>query len=339
MNVLARFAALLCLSLAGTCASHAQPFQLPTRNRALFEPGGEERYFAPTPGKTWLSGTFGCVRSDGHQLHEGIDILWTQRDRKGEPTDPVTAAADGTVAYVNRKSGLSNYGNYLILRHRIEGLEVFTLYAHLASVRDDLQRGSPVKTGEAIGVMGRTTNTKTRITTDRAHLHFEISLVANDRYAAWHEANLVGLRNDHGNWNGRNLLGLDPRAVLLRQRAEGAQFSLLRYIQTQKELCRVLVRKGDFAFAQQHRALVRANPATSKEGVAAYELVLNFNGVPCQLIPRAPSEIKGYSSKYHLLSVNDAEQKQNGCRKLLAIKSGKWELTTTAHQHLDLLTY
>lgn len=339
MNGLTRFAALFCLFLVGTFPSEAQPFQLPTRNRALFEPGGEERYFAPTPGKTWLSGTFGCVRSDGHQLHEGIDILWTQRDRKGEPTDPVSAAAEGTVAYVNRKSGLSNYGNYLILRHRIEGLEVFTLYAHLASVREDLQRGSAVKAGEAIGVMGRTTNTKTRITTDRAHLHFEISLVANERYAAWHEANFAGLRNDHGTWNGRNLLGLDPRAILLRQRAEGTQFSLLRHLQAQPELCRVLVRKGDFAFAQRHRALVRTNPATTKEGVAAYELVLNFNGVPCQLIPRAPSEIKGYGSKYHLLSVNDAEQKQNGCRKLVAIIAGKWELTPTGQQHLDLLTY
>lgn len=339
MNHLTRLAALLCLALVGETSSEGRPFQLPTRNRALFEPGGEERYFAPTPGKTWQSGTFGCVRSDGHQLHEGIDILWTQRDRKGEPTDPVTAAADGTVAYVNRKSGLSNYGIYLIVRHRIEGLEVFTLYAHLASVREDLRPGSPVKAGDGLGVMGRSTNTKTRITTDRAHLHFEITLVASERYATWHEANLAGLRNDHGNWNGRNLLGLDPRAVLLRQQSEGAKFSLLRYLQTQPELCRVLVRKAEFAFAQRHRALVRANPATTKEGIAAYELALNFNGVPCQLIPRAPSEVKGYSSKYHLLSVNDAEQQHHGCRKLLVIKAGKWELTPTAQQHLDLLTY
>lgn len=317
----------------------AQPFQLPTPNRALFEPGAEAKYFAPTPGKTWPSGTFGCVRSDGHQLHEGIDILWTQRDKKGEPTDPVSAAAEGTVAYVNRKSGLSNYGNYLILRHRIEGLEVCTLYAHLATIREDLQKGDKVKGGERLGVMGRTTNTKTRITTDRAHLHFEISLVANERYANWHETTLKGLRNDHGNWNGRNLLGLDPRAVLLRQRADGEKFSLLRYVQTQTELCRVLVKQSDFAFVRAHRALVRANPATEKEGVAAYEVVLNFNGVPAQLIPRTPSEVKAYPTKYHLLSVNESEQKKNGCRKFLTTKAGIWALTPEALQHLDLLTF
>ncbi len=329
------FFLLLLLSLTAS----GQPFQLPTLNRALFEPGGEEKYFAPTPGKTWLAGTFGCVRSDGHQLHEGIDILWTQRDKAGEPTDPVSAAAEGTVAYVNRKSGLSNYGNYILLRHRIEGLDVCTLYAHLARIREDLQKGDRVKAGEKLGVMGRTTNTKTRIAAERAHLHFEITLVASDRYAAWHEAALKGLRNDHGNWNGRNLLGLDPRAVLLRQRAEGEKFSLLRYVQSQTELCRVLVKQSDFAFAREHRPLVRANPAAEKEGIAAYELVLNFNGVPCQLIPRAPSEVKSYAAKISLLSVNDAEQKKNGCRKFLTAKAGKWALTPDALQHLDLLTY
>lgn len=330
--------AVLLLVLAALAAS-GQPFQLPTANRALFEPGGEEKFFAPTPGKTWLAGTFGCVRTDGHQLHEGLDILWTQRDKRGEPTDPVSASAEGTVAYVNRKSGLSNYGNYLILRHRIEGLEVCTLYAHLASIRDDLQKGDKVKAGEKLGVMGRTSNTKTRIGVERAHLHFEMDLVASDRYAQWHAANLVGLRNDHGDWNGRNLLGIDPRAVLLRQRAEGDKFSLLRFIQAQTELCRVLIHKSEFAFARRHSALVRRNPATEKEGVGAYEVVLNFNGVPCQIIPRTPSEVKNYPGKYHLLSVNDEEQKKHGCRKFLTLKSGKWALTPEGTQHLDLLAY
>src|SRR4249920_2888795 len=89
----------------------AQPFHLPTANRALFEPGGEERFFVGTVGKPWMSGTFGCVRSEGWQIHEGLDIRCLQRDKHGEPTDPVMATADGEVAYMNRKPSLSNYGN------------------------------------------------------------------------------------------------------------------------------------------------------------------------------------------------------------------------------------
>src|SRR5262245_9504760 len=112
----------------------AQPFQLPTANHALFEKGGEERFFVGTTGKPWTTGTFGCVRTDGHQLHEGLDIRCLQRDKRGEPTDPVMTAADGEIAYINRKPGLSNYGNYIIARHNIDGIEIYSLYAHLSQV-------------------------------------------------------------------------------------------------------------------------------------------------------------------------------------------------------------
>src|SRR3954454_642996 len=97
----------------------APAFELPTANHALFEKGGEERFFVGTVGKSWESGTFGCVRSEGWQMHEGLDIRCLQRDKHGEPTDPVLATADGVVAYINKLPSLSNYGNYLVVRHRI----------------------------------------------------------------------------------------------------------------------------------------------------------------------------------------------------------------------------
>src|ERR1039458_1750332 len=109
-------------SLAGAifftamAAGFAQPLQLPTANRALFEPGGEEKFFVGTVGKTWTSGCFGCVRSDGWQMHEGLDIRCLQRDKRGEPADPVMASADGTVVYISTKPSLSNYGNYVVMR-------------------------------------------------------------------------------------------------------------------------------------------------------------------------------------------------------------------------------
>jgi murein DD-endopeptidase MepM/ murein hydrolase activator NlpD len=139
----------------------AQPFQLPTANRAIYDAdGGGDRFFVPTVGKTWPSGCFGCVRTEGWQMHEGLDIRCLQRDKKNEPTDPVMATAAGTVAYVNRKPSLSNYGNYIILRHLVDGLEVYSTYAHLREVRTDLKAGDTVKSGETIGIMGRTANTR-----------------------------------------------------------------------------------------------------------------------------------------------------------------------------------
>src|SRR5262245_35620893 len=109
----------------------AQPFHLPTANHGLFEENGGERFLVGTVGKSWTSGGFGCVRSDGWQMHEGLDIKCLQRDKRGEPIDPVMASADGTVVYFSTKPALSNYGKYVILRHHIEGIDVFTLYAHL----------------------------------------------------------------------------------------------------------------------------------------------------------------------------------------------------------------
>ena len=179
----------------------AQAFQLPTPNRAIFFEGKEDKYFTPTVGRTWESGTFGCVRSDGWQMHEGIDIKCIERDKKGEPIDPVSAAADGVISYINPKPGLSNYGNYIVMRHQIEGMAIYTLYAHLRRIAAGLKVGQFKKTGEIIATMGRTANTRQGISKERAHLHFEINVLANNSFTTWYKNRFPGQRNDHGNWN------------------------------------------------------------------------------------------------------------------------------------------
>jgi murein DD-endopeptidase MepM/ murein hydrolase activator NlpD len=328
----------ICAACLIAVAAQAQTFQLPTANRALFETGGEERHFVGTAGKPWMTGTFGCVRSGGWQIHEGLDVRCLQRDRSGEPADPVLATADGTVAYISTRPSLSNYGNYLVLCHQVDGLEIYSLYAHLREMRHDLRVGQTVKAGETIAVMGRTANTRESISKDRAHVHFELNLLVNDRFASWFKKTSPDQRNDHGEWNGQNLLGIDPRAILLGQHQHGAKFSLLNYVQGQTELCRVLVRKTYFPWLKRYAALVRPNPRTDKEGVAGYEIALNFNGVAFELTPRAASEIKG-NAKFQLLSVNEPEYHRNPARRLVARKGARWELTSHGLNLLELLTY
>jgi murein DD-endopeptidase MepM/ murein hydrolase activator NlpD len=327
---------LLLSSLA--LAAHAESFQLPTANHALFEKAGEERFFVGTTGKPWTTGCFGCVRSEGWQMHEGLDIRCLLRDKHGEPADLILATADGTVAYINNRPSLSNYGNYIILRHRVDGLEIYSLCAHLHEIRAGLKVGQSIKAGEAIGIMGRTANTHEGISKERAHVHFELNVLLNDHYAAWHKKTLPGQRNDHGDWNGQNLLGLDPRLILLAQQKEGAKFSLLNFVQHQTELCRVLVRKTEFPWLKRYAALVRSTPKPLKDPIAGYEVALNFNGVPFEIIPRTASDIKG-KAKFQLLSVNEAEYHKNPCRRLVSNHSGKWELTNHGLNLLDLLTY
>ena len=328
---------LAALALTGWSAL-AQPFHLPTANRALFERGQEEKFFVGTVGKPWTSGGFGCVRTEGWQMHEGLDIRCLQRDQRGEPTDPVMATADGTVTYINTRPSLSNYGNYIVLHHQVERLEIYSLYAHLHEVRAGLRAGTAVKTGEQIAVMGRTSNTRQGISRDRAHVHFELNFLVNERFAAWQKATHPGERNDHGEWNGQNLLGIDPRGILLAQQTQGAAFSLLNFVRQETELCRVLVRVPNLQWARRHPQLVVPNPRADKEGIAGYELALNFHGLPYQVTPRAAGEMTG-KTRFQLLSVNQVEQQKNPCRRLVTRKGVHWELTGHGLQLLELLSY
>jgi murein DD-endopeptidase MepM/ murein hydrolase activator NlpD len=330
--------ALLVALVWGGARAEAEIFILPTPNKAIFQPGGEEDYFVPTPGKTWTSGTFGCVRTEGFQMHEGLDIKAVHKDKRGEPTDPIYAAASGRVAYLNEKTGLSNYGRYMILQHEIEGLPVFTIYAHLSKFADGLEVGNTVRQGQEIATMGRSTNTRQGISKDRGHLHFEIDLRLNEKYAAWHKEKQGGQRNDHGNWNGKNFVGLDPRLILLEQHKLGDKFSLLTFIRTRPELCRVLVKDTKFGYLKHYAALVKRNAAAEKDGVAGYEVALDFNGVPFQLIPRSAAEMNS-SGRVRLLDVNEKEQQAAPCRKLVVQRKGKWDLGNDGEQLLDLLTY
>ena len=329
----------------GALSAVAQPFQFPTANHALYEKGGEEKFFAGTVGKSWTSGCFGCVRSDGWQMHEGLDIRSLLRDKRGEPTDPVLATADGTVVYLNLKPSLSNYGNYLVLRHAIDGLEIDSLYAHLREIRPGLGVGQAVKAGEPLATMGRTTNTREGISRDRAHVHFELNLFVNDHFPEWFRKSSPTERNDHGQWNGQNLVGIDPREILLLEQIEGSKFSLLNYLRNQTELCRVLVRATNFPWLKRYAALVRPNPRAAREGTAAYEIALNYNALAFELIPRAASELPSPPGRvrerprFQLLSVNEAEERRNPCRRLVVKRGAAWELTTRGLGELDLLTY
>ncbi len=333
-----RCVAWVAAAVIGFPAAATEVFILPTANRALFEPAGPAAFFAPVPGRDWNSGRFGCVRSDGRQLHEGLDILPIQRDRQGEPMDPVLAVAGGTVAYINDRPGLSNYGRYVVLRHTVEGLEVFTLYAHLRDVAPGLREGAALRQGQRLGTLGRTTNTKTPITKDRAHLHFEVNLLLNDDFARWHRASLPGQRNDHGAWNGRNLMGLDPEALYRAQQAAGRGFSFAAHVRGQEELCRVLVPAGRFPFLRRYAPLVLRNPRAEREGIAAFEVSLTMNGAPFRLLPRARSELDG-PPQVRVLAVNEPVQARHGCRRL-GIKRGQlWTLAAGGQQLISLLTH
>lgn len=312
-------------------------FQLPTANTNLFHAEGSKAFYVGTEGHNWTHGKFGCSRSGGTQLHEGMDIRSLNRNEQGEATDVVRAAMRGEVVYVNSDTWKSNYGKYVVARHDVEGVKLFSLYAHLRNAEDEMEPGRNIEAGEALGVLGRTANTKQKITKARAHLHFEINVVLNDHFAAWFQKEYNSNSNYHGKWHGWNLLGLDPEAIFMEQRRQGETFSILNFIQSRPELCRVLVRQTEFPWLDEYALLVDTKGPTDTN-VAGYELVLNFNGIPIRGIPRAKEDLEK-GPLYELLSVNSAERQARRCGKLVFRKGAKWEFTALGRRTLEILLF
>jgi hypothetical protein len=324
------------LSIGTNTSVRSLDIGLPTANAFLFGPGGDEKYFQSTISGTWESGQYGCVRmaTYGKRLHEGIDIKCLERDRKGEPIDPVYAVGDGSVAFINTHPGESNYGRYIILRHVWDGVEVFTLYAHLREIADGLRAGHAVTKGQQIAVLGHSANTHEGISRDRAHLHFEITFMMNDHFARWY-AKRDPKAPDFGNYNGQNFMGIDPAAFLRALRANPS-LNFNEYLRQRSEAFRVLVAPRPFPWLKMHPETVQPHEGTS----AAYEVVMNWVGLPIQIIPKTGDEVGTERGRYPILkSVNEDELARNNCRYLVKRVKGRWTLSEHGLEWIELLTY
>ena len=311
-------------------------FQFPTDNRSLLQENSEEQFFAPTTtARPWSSGSFGCVRNSGTRLHEGIDILSIKRDENEEPIDPVRAAAAGSIVHINRNTAASNYGKYVVVTHKADGFQYFTLYAHLKSVPDELKVGQDVAGGDELGVLGRTTNTSDGIASWRAHLHFEIGLQINSRFNGWFKHWYRDGNNLHGPWNGLNLLGLDA-AEILRQDHAG-QFEMVQYISALPVLCQVRVHRSKLDWLDRFPELIDEN----LEGAGdpdAWDLDLSFSGIPIRATPVRDPKLKK-TAKYEILSVDTEVRRKHPCSGLVFPKGQQWVFTSKGQRHIDLLIF
>lgn len=328
---------LIALSMALQISAEP-PFRMPTPNLTLFDglATASESFFAPTQSGHWESGRFGCTRTSGWQFHEGIDIRFTQQDKRGEPTDPIYATAGGTVCYVNKQPGLSNFGNYIVIGHQIEGLEVFSIYAHLSEVADGVVPGRSVEAGARIGTMGRTSNAA-NIARYRAHLHFEITLAINEGYAEWFEIHSPGQSNDHGPWNGRNFLGLDPEQIFKEQIRKGEQFSLREYIQRQQTYFSVYIPKKSFPWTVRYKPLIIQDMEVDETKQTGYIVSFNGFGLPYQLRPTIWTQTEPLDAE--LIQVNGQLYDAFKCRRLLSRKGNEFRLSKTSLDLIDLLTF
>jgi peptidoglycan LD-endopeptidase LytH len=111
----------------------------------------------------YLAGHFGNRRN----VHMGIDI-WAAAG------EPVFAPLKGRVAYVANRSRSGDYGGTLILKHSIDGEELYALYGHLSPESiSHLQPGDVVEAGQRVGELG----TEADNGNWPPHLHYQVSRV------------------------------------------------------------------------------------------------------------------------------------------------------------------
>lgn len=265
------------------------------------------------------SGGFGGVRSGGKQFHEGIDIRPVRRDRRGEALDDVFAAMDGVVRHVNPVAGGSSYGRYVVLEHPSVQPAVYTLYAHLASIAGGVRPGVRVARGQVLGRMGHTAGGYT-IPRDRAHLHFEIGLAVTERFQAWYDRQRFGSRNEHGMWNGMNLMGIDPLDFMNAWRARRVN-TFEEYFARMETVVRLRIattRTPDFV--ERYPSLL-----TKMGPVAGWEIRFNWSGIPFSWTPLTAAEIGGLApNRPKLVEVNAALERRQRSRTLATRRRGEW---------------
>jgi murein DD-endopeptidase MepM/ murein hydrolase activator NlpD len=295
---------------------------------------GENENFQPTASGKPESAYFGSVRTEnsGKRLlpsfHEGIDIAPLKRNRKGMPEDEIYAITDGKVVYINKIDGNSNYGKYVIISHPTVSGEVFSLYAHLASIDKKIKAGINIRAGDTLGIMGNSASTG--IQKQNAHLHLEIGLMLNTSFGRWYASQK--LKPYHGNYHGWNFIGIDP--LLVYEAFENnPQFDFLKII---KEL------PAAFEIAIKCSALpdyFKRYPIlwTDDKSFSGKAIIISASEAGLPISGRNAQEDEPGNSRWHILKVYPEVLGRNGAR-LIIQHNGKWILSEDGARWLTILT-
>lgn len=267
------------------------PHFWPTPNPEFISSGGMDGVLQPTVSGRITSGLFGCVRNGGHRFHEGIDLLAIHRDRRNESTDSVFAFDDGIVRYVNRVAGNSSYGRYIVIEHPKIAPGFVSLYAHLRSVPESIQANIEVSGGERIAMMGRSAGGYS-IPRSRAHLHFELGLWLGSDFQNWYDQQSFGSDNEHGSYNGMNIVGADVWRLCGSIR-RGEANDAWEYLMSEQFAVEAYVRDTKIP------ELLRVNPQLLENDVipadhAGWRVELTWYGLPTRFRALTVEEMTGH---------------------------------------------
>lgn len=289
----------------------------PTPNQAFQLGKPLEAYVQPTSSGRIESGLFGCVRNGGAKFHEGLDLFPVERSRRGEALDPVYAILPGRVVHISHTAGHSSYGRYIVVQHDREAPAFHSLYAHMASIDSALQVGSRVVAGTELGIMGRSAAGYS-IPRSRSHVHLELGLKLSDAFQTWFDRQKFGSKNRHGNWNGMNLVSVDP-LDFYRVMREGEVSGFHEYLRRLPVAARIRVHSTKVPdFVQEYPALV-TRPYAGRN-LVAWDIAFTQFGVPKEWTPRFSEEkLGGRAGEVRVLTYNPELLEAQSCRQVIRL--------------------
>ena len=312
----------------------AQRVHWPTPDSSFFAGALIQDVLQPTASGRLDSALFGCVRNSGYRFHEGLDLKSIHRDKRGESVDRVYAVMSGRVAYVNNQPGKSSYGCYVVLEHPSRNVSVYTLYAHLTADSIQLKQGMRVNAGDVLGTMGRTAGGYV-IPKQRAHLHFELGVRLTEQFDKWYARQSYEFENFHGNYNGRNLIGMDPVKFFKTVR-QGDFTSFEDYIKSLSTAFTVRVGLGRVPdFVRRYPRLL--SQKIPENGLVGWEIEFTWYGLPKKWTPLKSLDMGVSANRKLTLISYDSETLEERCRGLLEKKSGRVRMSEDLAETIRLL--
>ncbi len=272
---------------------HLFKLGLPTANTAIFSRDPSKFYmytyrsFEGVSSHPWTAGRYGFVRNQRRtdhgiiftKFHEGIDIRPILRDKNNQPLDEVRSLTDGVVAYANKVSGRSNYGNYVVVRHDWGDGPFYSLYAHLRSVA--VSSGDRVKGGSVLGQLGYT---GAGINRERSHVHLEFAMMLSERFETWYKKYFRS-PNHHNIHSGLNFSGMDI-AGLFHSHKGNPQLTLPEFIRMAGAYYKVAVpakHLQSLPISKRYPWLERGREPGKFP--PAWEITLSSSGLPMEVRP------------------------------------------------------
>lgn len=267
------------------------PYFWPTPNPGFLQDGKMEGVLQPTVSGRITSGLFGCVRNGGHRFHEGVDLRPIARDGRNEPTDPIYAFDAGIVRYVSRTAGNSSYGRYLVIEHPQIAPGFVSLYAHLSSIPEHIESDVSVEGGQVIAIMGRSAGGYS-IPRSRAHLHFELGLWLGPDFQKWYDQQPFGSKNEHGSYNGMNIVGLDVWELLGALR-RGEAADVWQFVLSEQIAVEAFVRETAIPDLLRVNPQLMANVLIPQDH-AGWRVEFTWYGLPTRFTALTQEEMKPY---------------------------------------------